>query len=69
MYKQTKDGATDLIGDKRNPALVVPATIVSIPFAIMGGPFEGLGYAAVNSWKGSREEPFGQDSFSLGDWE
>ena len=65
-YKQTRAGTKDLVGDSTNPLLVVPATIISIPFGIMGGPFEGVGSAAVNSWKGSGQDPFGPESFSLG---
>ena len=65
--KQTRAGTRDLVGDSKNPLLVVPATIISMPFGAMGGPFEGLGYAAVNSWRGSGDEPFGQEAFSLGD--
>ena len=71
-YKQTRAGTKDLVGDSTNPLLVVPATIISIPFGIMGGPFEGVGSAAVNSWKGSGQDPFGPESFSLGsraDWD
>lgn len=65
--KQTKAGTRDLVGDSHNPLLVVPAAIISIPFGAMGGPFEGVGYAAVNSWRHSGDEPFGQETFSLGD--
>ncbi|MBI1270613.1 hypothetical protein GC174_09285 [bacterium] len=65
-YKQTRAGTKDLVGDSTNPLLVVPATIISLPFGVMGGPFEGVGSAAVNSWRGSGQDPFGPESFSLG---
>lgn len=65
-YKQTRAGTRDLVGDSTNPLLVVPATMISLPFGIMGGPFEGVGSAAINSWKGSGNDPFGPESFSLG---
>ncbi|MCB9470093.1 MAG: hypothetical protein H6677_17610 [Candidatus Obscuribacterales bacterium] len=65
-YKQTRAGTRDLVGDSTNPLLVVPATMISLPFGIMGGPFEGVGSAAINSWKGSGHDPFGPESFSLG---
>ncbi|MBZ0187655.1 MAG: hypothetical protein K8F91_15520 [Candidatus Obscuribacterales bacterium] len=68
-YHQTRQGSRDLIGESRNPLLVVPTTILSLPFAIMGGPVEGFGYAIYNSWKGSGVTPFGCESFSLGEME
>lgn len=69
LYKETKDGTKDFVGSSTNPVFVVPAALISFPFAVFGSPFEGLGYSAFNSWRGSGEEPFGRDTFSLGDWD
>ena len=70
VFRQTKAGTKDLVGESKNPVLVVPAAVFSLPFGIMASPFEGLGYSAVNSWKASGEaEPFSADAFSLGDWD
>ncbi|MBX9691683.1 MAG: hypothetical protein K2Z81_04810 [Cyanobacteria bacterium] len=66
-YQQTRDGSTDLIGDSKNPILVATTTAFALPFAIFGGPIQGVEYSIRNSWIGSREEPFGKTAFSIDD--
>ena len=66
-YSQTRSGSTDIIGDSHNPILVATTSLFSLPFAIIGGPLEGVGYSLANSWHASGDEPFGKDTFSLGD--
>ncbi|MBX9666398.1 MAG: hypothetical protein K2X93_02220 [Candidatus Obscuribacterales bacterium] len=64
-YKQTLAGNKDLIGESKNPVKLLISTGLSIPFALAGGFLEGSGYSVINSWKGSAEEPFGKEAFSL----
>ncbi len=68
-YQQTRDGSTDLIGDSKNPILVATTSVFALPFALMGGPIQGVEYGVRNSWIGSKEEPFGKTAFSIDDAE
>jgi hypothetical protein len=67
MYAQSVSGTRDLVGESKNPLLLLPAVSLSVPFGVMGGFFEGIGYSMANSWRGSGDEPFGKEAFSLGD--
>ncbi len=66
-YRQTLAGNKDLIGESKNPIKLLISTSLSLPFAMAGGFLEGSGYSVINSWKGSAEEPFGREAFSLED--
>ena len=64
---ETVSGIKDLIGESRNPLLLVPSGILSSVPAMISGLFQGPVYAAKNSWTHSSDQPFGKDSFSLGE--
>lgn len=60
-------GSKDLLGDTNNWFFIVPAGVITVPFGTVSGVFGGTLYGIKNAWVGSGEEPFGKDSFSLGD--
>ncbi len=63
-------GEHDLIGDTdswyKKAALVFPG-MISVPYGAISGGASGCLYAVKNAWSGSADEPFGKESFSLGD--
>lgn len=61
------EGTKDLLGDTNNWFLMVPAGVLTVPFGGVSGGFGGVLYGVKNAWVNSGDEPFGKDTFSLGD--
>lgn len=63
-------GEHDLIGEAdrwyKKVALVMPG-FLAVPYGAISGGIGGSVYAVKNAWVGSGDEPFGKESFSLGD--
>jgi hypothetical protein len=66
IVDETQQANHDLIKDSKNPILVVPVTIFSLPFTIPIGTLFGTGHAIKNSWVNKNDKPFSKDAFSLG---
>ncbi len=66
-----KQGEHDLCGDPdsmlKKAAWVFPGGFLSAGFSAVSGGIGGCLYSVKNAWTGSGEEPFGKDTFSLGD--
>lgn len=67
--QQTVNATHDIVGDSTNPLFVLPAGALSLPYAVLGGTLEGVYTGAINAWVNSDDDPFGKDSFSLGEME
>jgi hypothetical protein len=71
MVRKTKQeiitATKDLVGDTNNKFLLGAGGILGVPAGIVSGFFEGPVYGVVDAWKGSADEPFSAESFSLGD--
>ncbi|MBI4532605.1 MAG: hypothetical protein HY711_01555 [Candidatus Melainabacteria bacterium] len=66
-YQQTITATRDIVGESTNPLFVLPAGALSLPYAVLGGTFEGAYTGLLNAWVNSADDPFGKDSFSLGE--
>ena len=70
-HMEVMQGEHDLIGDYdswwKKVLFVCPGAAISIPFGAVSGGIGGCVYSVKNAWTGSGEEPFGKESFSLGD--
>lgn len=64
---ETIAGNQDIIRDSTNPILVIPATIITLPFSVPAGACEGVYRGVKNSWLNSSKNPFSKDAFSLGE--
>lgn len=64
---ETISGLKDIVGESRNPLLVIPFGALSAVPGAISGIFQGPFYAAKNSWTNSDDAPFSKESFSLGD--
>ena len=65
--QQTVNATHDIVGDSTNPLFVLPAGTLSLPYSALGGTLEGVYTGALNAWVHSDDDPFGKDSFSLGE--
>lgn len=63
---ETKYGADGMVGESDNKFLRYAATTFWLPFGVVTGLMEAPAYATINSLAYSGE-PFGKDSFSLGE--
>ena len=61
---ETVAATKDLTGETSNPILLGLAGTFGLPAGVLSGTLQGPFYAMYNSWT---NEPFGKDSFSLGD--
>jgi hypothetical protein len=70
-HMEIMQGEHDLIGDYdtwwKKAVFVFPGLFLAVPFGGISGCGSGAMYSVRNAWKGSGDEPFGKDSFSLGD--
>lgn len=57
----------DLIGDTDNKFLWGTAGILGVPAGILSGAIQGLVYGPLNAYRGTKDEPFSPEAFSLGD--
>lgn len=65
--QNTCEMSESLSGKSENPLVRGAAGLAILPFAVFKGGLEGAYYGTANSWKNSSENPFGKDSFSLGE--
>lgn len=65
--QETVNATRDLVGDTDNPLFLGAAGILGVPAGVLSGTFQGVFFGIKNAWTGSGDEPFGKDSFSLGD--
>lgn len=69
IARKTKDeissGITDLVGENRNPLLLLPAATLSVPYGIVGGTISGPMYAAHNGWKHADDDSLSKEGFGL----
>lgn len=64
---EVKQGIKDLVGDTDKWYVIGPASLLAVPYGGVSGGVGGVMYGVKNAWVGSGDEPFGKDSFSLGD--
>lgn len=64
---EIKQGVKDLVGDTDNWFIIGPAGVLAVPYGGVSGGIGGVLYGVKNAWVGAGDEPFGKDSFSLGD--
>lgn len=64
---EIKQGVKDLAGDTDNWFKILPASCLAVPFGGVSGGAGGVMYGVKNAWKGAGDEPFGKDTFSMGD--
>lgn len=60
-------GVKDLVGDTDKWYVIGPAGVLAVPYGGVSGGIGGVLYGVKNAWVGAGQEPFGKDSFSLGD--
>ncbi len=65
--QETVNATRDLVGDTSNPLFLGAAGTLGVPAGVLSGTFQGVFFGIKNAWTGSGDEPFGKDSFSLGD--
>ena len=63
--RYTASNTKELVGDKTNPVLVVPASALSLPYAVTSGLIEGTVFGISNSWKHSVEGHLSKASLGL----
>jgi hypothetical protein len=70
-HLEIKQGEHDLFGDEdtilKKTLFVFPGLLMAVPFGGVSGGLGGAAFAVKNAWAGSKDEPFGKTSFSLGD--
>ncbi len=70
-HMEILQGEKDFIGDYdtwwKKAVFVFPGLLMAVPFGGVSGGLGGCMYSVKNAWAGSRDEPFGKESFSLGD--
>jgi hypothetical protein len=59
--------AVPVLGESKNKALQAMAHVLVIPSAFFSGTVQAPVYSAINAWKESDDNPFGPESFFLGD--
>jgi hypothetical protein len=64
---ETVSATKDLVGDTDNKFLLGAAGILGVPAGVLSGTMQGFFYGPMNAWKGTADEPFSEESFSLGD--
>jgi hypothetical protein len=64
---EIKQGVKDLVGDTDNWFIIGPAGVLAVPYGGVSGGIGGVLYGVKNAWVGAGDQPFGKDSFSLGD--
>lgn len=64
---EIKQGVKDLVGDTDNWFIIIPAGTLAVPYGAVSGGASGVMYGVKNAWSGAGDQPFGKDSFSLGD--
>lgn len=57
----------DLVGDTNNKFLLGAGGFLGVPAGLISGFFEGPVYGVMDAWKGSADEPFSAETFSMGD--
>jgi ABC-type antimicrobial peptide transport system permease subunit len=63
--QESISGVTDIVGENRNPLLVLPSAALSIPFGIVAGSISGPMYAAANGWRHSDDDHLSKEGFGL----
>lgn len=70
-HMEIKQGEHDLLGDEdtilKKALFVFPGLLMAVPFGGVSGGLGGCAFSVKNAWAGSKDEPFGKTSFSLGD--
>lgn len=65
--QETINATKDLVGDSDNKVLIGAAGTLGVPAGVISGTMQGVVYGIWNAWKGSADEPFSEEAFSLGD--
>lgn len=65
--QETVNATKDLVGDTDNKFLIGAAATLGVPAGIVSGAFQAPIYGIWNAWTGSADEPFSEESMSLGD--
>jgi hypothetical protein len=71
MFRKSKQetitATKDLVGDTDNKFLLGAAGILGVPAGILSGTIQGMVYGPLNAYRGTKDEPFSAEAFSLGD--
>jgi hypothetical protein len=65
--KYTASNTKELIGDHKNPVLLVPAGVLSSYYGLTSGLVEGTTFGVINSWKSSADGHISKASLGLED--
>ena len=67
-FTNARETTNNLVGDDANPLLKGAGALVGVPVGMVKGTFQGVILGTKNAYSGSgSDEPFGTDTFSLGD--
>lgn len=57
----------DLVGDTDKKWLTGAAAILGVPAGVLSGTIQATIYGPLNAYRGTKDEPFSPETFSLGD--
>jgi len=64
---ETINATKDLVGDTDKKWLIGAAGVLGVPAGILSGVAQGFVYGPLNAYRGTKDEPFSPEAFSLGD--
>jgi hypothetical protein len=64
---ETINATKDLVGDTDKKWLIGAASVLGVPAGILSGTLQGFVWGPLNAYRGTKDEPFSPEAFSLGD--
>ena len=65
--QETIQATRDLVGDTDKKWLTGAAAVLGVPAGILSGTIQGFVYGPLDAYRGTKDEPFSPEAFSLGD--